>query len=126
MGGQHIVKAKDTTMSKLLATLLIVANLLLVFLFLGLRGENTRHHRFDVEEAYQGLVSRGMLDEAKSEDYARTHNGWHPRKRLEMIGAPDGYPEVLFWMALGACAVNAATIFFLARTKEAGSTKKAE
>ena len=111
-------------MRKLSAILVIAANFLLVLMLLGIRDEDRVYHRQDVEDAYQGLVSRGLLDAAKSEEYARNHNGWHPRKRLEMIGAPSGFSELLFRLACGACIVNVVTILFLARNKHAGAGQR--
>jgi hypothetical protein len=95
--------------------IVILLNLAAVFALVGLRQYAHGYHRMEAEDAYQGLVSRGLLDEAKSAEYARSHNGWHPRERLQSIGNPDGFVQVIFVVGVAACILNSAVIILLGR-----------
>jgi hypothetical protein len=95
--------------------IIILLNLIAIFALVGLRQYAHGYHRMETEDAYQGLVSRGLLDEAKSAEYARLHNGWHPRQRLQSIGNPDGFVQSIFVIGVGTCLLNSAAVFYLSR-----------
>jgi hypothetical protein len=72
----------------------VAANLFAIFVMLGLRSYAIGRHNVDVEDAYQGLISRGLLDESKAEAYAKEHNGWNPKDRLDDISNPAGLSKI--------------------------------
>ena len=95
----------------------IAANVFAIILFLGLYQYAHGRHTMEVEDAYQGLILRGLLDEGKSEAYAKDHNGWNPKDRLQDIGNPDGFVSMLSMLGFGVCIFNVVAILVLTRKK---------
>ena len=95
--------------------LVIALNLVAIVLLIGLCQYAHGYHEVDVADAYQGLVSRGLLDESKAEAYAKDHHGWNPKDRLHSIGDPDGFVLDIFIVGVVACIGNAAAILLLTR-----------
>jgi hypothetical protein len=98
--------------------LVVALNLAAIILLIGLRQYAHGYHDADVADAYQGLVSRGLLDESKAEAYARDHHGWNPKDRLHSIGDPDGFVQDVFVVGVIACIGNTAAILFLSRKRD--------
>jgi hypothetical protein len=93
--------------------ILVFLNVAAILVLIGLRQYAHGYHRMEAEDAYQGLISRGLLDEKKVEEYARLHNGWHPRERLASIGSPDGFVQNIFVVGVAACAINAVAVLMM-------------
>ncbi len=97
--------------------IVIAINLAAVCVFVGLRQYAHGYHNVDVEDAYQGLISRALLDDAEAAEYAQAHNGWHPKERLRSIGHPDGFVQVLFVGGVAVCLINSAAVLLLTRKR---------
>ncbi len=95
----------------------IVALNVLAILF-GLRQYARGQHDADVADAYKGLISRGLLDESKTETYAKAHNGWHVKDRLHSIGDPDGFVQMLFAVGIAVCVGNIVAILLLSINRD--------
>jgi hypothetical protein len=93
----------------------VVLNLAGIVVLVGLRQYAHGYHEIEVADAYHGLVSRGLLDEGKSEVYAKDHHGWNPKNRLSSIGDPNGFVQDIFLVGLAACIGNVVAILFLSR-----------
>jgi hypothetical protein len=96
---------------------LVILNLAAIFVLFSVNQYARGHHRAEVDWAYQGLVKQGLLDDAKAEEFAQSHKGWHPRKFLESIGNPEEFVQVLFVIGAGACVFNSFGILVLAARK---------
>jgi hypothetical protein len=105
----------DTTMNSVLKWVILTANIFVIIGLVGLRQYAFGQHVADVNDAYQGMISRGLLDENKVENYAKEHNGWNPKDRLNSIGNPDGFVQLLFALGTGDCTLNAFAILFFVR-----------
>jgi hypothetical protein len=80
--------------------------------------------RVQAEDAYQGLISRGLLDEAKVDAYARDNNGWHARDRIRDNSQIQlAFADDIYWLALVILIGNSVAIASLSRHKE---SKKGE
>src|SRR5208283_4534968 len=99
-------------MNTVLKWIILTANIFVIIGLVGLRQYAFGQHEADVNDAYQGLINRGLLDESKVEIYAKEHNGWNPKDRLNSIGNPDGFVQMLFALGTGACIFNTFAIFF--------------
>jgi hypothetical protein len=64
------------------------------------------YHQAQTKWAYDAFVSRGLLDDARAQEYARTNNGWHPKHELERIGSPDGFVRDTVVIGVSAILVN--------------------
>jgi hypothetical protein len=95
----------------------ILLNLTVILMLIGFRQYAYGYHDVDTEDAYQGLVSRGLLDDAKVAEYAKSHNGWQAKERLRAIGNPDGFFQDVFVLGIGTCFVNSAAILFITRRR---------
>ena len=96
--------------------LLILVNVAAVAGFLALRQYAHGFHRVQVESAYRALVNGGLFDEPRAAEFARTHNGVHPRQWLQQISNPNGFVNVLVLAAVAVCLVNSgAALLFMRR-----------
>lgn len=95
----------------------VVLNLAAIVVLVGLRQYAHGYHDKNVADAYDGLVSRGMLDGEKADAYARDHNGWSPKNRLRSIGDPDGFLQDIFVVGVLACICNTAAILLFSRKR---------
>ena len=90
-------------------TVLLVNCVALVAL-ISLRQYARGYHSAQAQWAYDAFVSRGLLDDAKAQEYARAHNGWHPKLVLAGIGNPDGFVQDMFLVGIAAIAINSVAL----------------
>jgi hypothetical protein len=107
---------------KLSGLAVVAANILVILLLVGLRVYARGYHAVSVEDAYQNLINRGVVDEAKVQAFIK--DGWNLKERLRFIGNPDGFLQMFFVIAIGICAVNSMVILYLSRNYE-GIAKQA-
>ena len=97
--------------------IVILVNALAIFILFGLRQYAHGYHRVEAENVYDGLVIRGLFDEAKLAEYAAARSPWHPKERLNAIGDPSGFVQIFFVTSVGVCVFNATAILLLSRKR---------
>jgi len=86
--------------------LIILFNIAAIGALIFLGHYASSYHQAQTKWAYDAFVSRGLLDDARAQEYARTNNGWHPKHELERIGSPDGFVRITVVIGATALLVN--------------------
>jgi hypothetical protein len=98
--------------------IIIVLNVVALVVAGGLRQGARSFPQHSAEDAYQGLVSRELLNQTNVEAYARAHNGWHARDRLYSIAdLGSSFAGELFYVVVFLCVMNSVAVLLLARKK---------
>jgi len=94
--------------------IIFVVNLVAVVGLTGLRQYAHGMQKVQAEDAYQGLISRGLLDEAKVEAHARENRGWHARDRIgDNSKLQLAFVDDIYWVALVALIGNSVGVALL-------------